>query len=224
MRIFQSLVIVFFLFGACSGDSTNGDVDSGLARDGSAGRDSSARPLDAPLDAPRLDADRTMSDAELLLDAEQPMDATALDANFTDAGTSDEDAARPRTDAGTPRDPVLGPVQCRVSDDCDGPIPSCQRTAPGGVCSGCAEGTCPSGTECSDFGSCIRSCEIDADCNLGMECLDSGLCGIRACSASEPCPSPYVCSASNRCARPSCDGDSPCPAPLECVSRVCVEP
>lgn len=195
--------------------------DGGAPGDASAGRDSSALPLDA--NDTMSDAEM-LPDAEVLVDAEQPIDAALLDADFTDANTSDEDAGLAMTDAGTPSDPVLGPVQCRVNADCDGPAASCQRNAPGGVCSGCAEGTCPSGTECSDFGSCIRSCETDADCNLGMECLRSGLCGIRACSASEPCPSPYVCGAIGRCARPSCDRDSPCPAPLDCVNRVCVEP
>jgi hypothetical protein len=125
----------------------------------------------------------------------------------------------------------LGPVQCRTHADCDsaGPDATCSLTTPGGVCVDCdpVNGSCPPGTTCvadtMGLTKCIRSCDGDADCNLGMRC-DTGECVPRSCAAPDYCPEPYVCIAS-RCLRPSCAQDPSCPDPLVCNSLdYCVEP
>lgn len=131
-----------------------------------------------------------------------------LDAGSRDAGLSPADGgASPLS---------FGPVQCRSDEDCGGG--SCNAQAPGGICD--CGGTCPSGTAC-DFGACIRACDDDADCSLGMRCLTSGRCAIRSCTTDGDCPVPYVCGAVG-CRRPDCT--SSCLSGMVCVGALCMEP
>jgi len=174
----------------------------------------------APTDASASDAGRAM-DAEVTPDAGPTDSGVAGDPDAgVDSGIDGADAATPRPDAGMPS---LGPVQCRTSDDCGGSA-ICSRSAPGGVCNGCGtDADCPSGTECTPFGACVRFCDTDADCNVGFRCRGSGQCSIRGCETDADC-APYVCGGSGQCERPACAGGAPCPSPFTCSADVCLEP
>lgn len=137
-------------------------------------------------------------------------DDAATDAG-ADAGSDARTDTGPVPDAGAPI-----PVQCRSSEDCSGPSASCNREAPGGICLGCTDGSCPSGTSCSEFATCIRDCDTDDDCGPGWECLGSGRCALVSCGS---CPAPYVCD-EGRCKRPPC----PCPTGWTCEADLCMEP
>lgn len=203
-----------------------GDDSSRPAADASSDARDSGSAVDGAIDAGLPDAaspDAALSDAALP-DAASPdasPDAASPDAASPDAsddGGPDPDAGTdasvdaPGVDSGTSI-----PVQCRSSADCDGPAASCNREPPGGICLGCADGTCPSDTTCSELGVCIRDCDDDPDCAPGWECLGSGRCAI--ISGCDSCPAPYVCSES-RCVRPPC----PCPTGWTCESGLCMEP
>jgi hypothetical protein len=244
MRIHSFLMATTLLLIACGGDPDQGREDSGNGLDAGTRLDGSTGTPDASDDGgDTIDADLghdsgAVLDADTRADSGDTIDADVLDASLIDASTLSDAAlidgstlsdAATRIDAGRARDAgtsasSLGPVQCRVSSDCRGPVPTCVRTTPGGVCNGCTDGTCPSGTFCNDFGACARPCDSNTDCNLGMACLPSGMCGIRTCGPSDPCPAPYECGVRGSCVRPSCDRATPCPAPLVCNSLVCVEP
>lgn len=147
------------------------------------------------------------------------------DASPADAGESDlgpEEDLGP-VDLGAEDDlgtaPADTPVQCREDADCT--TGTCNLSAPGGICLGCTAGSCPSGTDCSELGSCVRDCTTVADCAPGFRCLGSGRCALATpCSASN-CPAPYVCGAVG-CERPPCaDG---CPTDWTCSGGYCTEP
>jgi hypothetical protein len=137
----------------------------------------------------------------------------------------------------------LGPVQCRVSEDC---IPltgsGCFQSRPGGICTDCGEAgdSCPDDTVCITGGTsggteCAYPCTGDEDCNIGMYCATIGesgtFCQPRLCGEGlPPCPYPYTfCRETTaplfECARPRCqDG---CPPPLSCGDNgtgFCLEP
>ena len=132
---------------------------------------------------------------------------------------------------------VIGPVQCRVTQDCIdiAPNTACFQSRPGGICTNCQnDGECPTGTRCIEGGTsagreCAAPCDADDDCNAGAYCADIGYCQPRRCSDSMPCPYPYTfCRETTaplfECARPRCmDG---CPPPLVCPegSFFCLEP
>ncbi len=188
--------------------------------DASTSRDSGAdatTPDSGPGDDAATDASSTdASSADAGGDAgdDAATDAAADDAGAdagTDAGGDAGADAGPVPDAGAPI-----PVQCRSSEDCSGPSASCNREAPGGICLGCTDGSCPSGTSCSEFATCIRDCDTDDDCGPGWQCLGSGRCALVSCGS---CPAPYVCD-EGRCKRPPC----PCPAGWTCEADLCMEP
>lgn len=110
------------------------------------------------------------------------------------------------------------PVQCRSSADCGG-VGSCNLSAPGGICIGCNDSSCPSGTDCSEFGSCVRDCSTVDDCAPGFRC-SSGRCLINTACDSTVCPAPYVCGAVG-CERPECGAG--CPGGFSCSGGYCVE-
>jgi|GEM_PF-1655635 len=176
---------------------------------GTAAPDAGDTMPDAGGDAP--DAGDTTPDA-----GDNPPEDAGV-APVEDAGTNPSDAGssvEPPADSGAlPAD--FGPVQCRDNSDCGGG--TCNRTAPGGICSG---GPCPDGTE-MNFGACVRDCSDDDDCSAGMECKSNGYCGLVTCDMDDDCPAPYVCGAVG-CERPSCS--SSCPGDMVCADNLCMEP
>lgn len=87
--------------------------------------------------------------------------------------------------------PVRVGDEC-TSDDACAPGQRCQATT-GGFCTrGCLEpgatSECPGGTVCTTFGTqalvCSPTCEGDADCRDGYECVSAG--GVSALKACRP--------------------------------------
>jgi len=196
------LMLVLVVVSGCGGDGgSGGQLDAASSGDASPGSDG-ASSLDGA-----TGADATMRDG-----------ATGLDGTTGLDGATGADAA---TVVGTLA------VQCRRNVDCLTANPQCSISAPGGICTGCAlnGNDCPTDTSCSQFGSCIRDCTTDAQCNRGMRCDSQGRCAIRSCSVASPCPAPYTCVGS-LCQRPTCPGAGACPSPLTCdtVTSTCVEP
>jgi hypothetical protein len=172
-----------------------------------------------------------MTRAWLLLVAACGGGGTAPDAELHDAGRPDAVAADD-----------LGPVQCRVTDDCFPLTGSgCFAARPGGVCDSCSDegDSCPEGTVCITGGTsgaseCAFPCETDDDCNLGMYCVTDGAiaghCQPRRCGDGFPdCPAPYTfCRETTaplyECSRPRCEDG--CPPPLYCPAdgAFCIEP
>lgn len=115
--------------------------------------------------------------------------------------------------------------QCVQNSDCP-TTPNgqnCNRSFPGGSCSGCGtDAHCPNDTICH-VGTCVKECNSPTECPPGLYCLSSGRCGASWC-VDNACPiNLFGCSASNKCERKSCDTPTDCPDQTTCVSGVCIE-
>jgi hypothetical protein len=115
--------------------------------------------------------------------------------------------------------------QCATSADCPG-LSTCTASAPGGICNGCGSiDDCPDAAdECSEFGSCARTCTVDSQCPRGQECSGIGLCRISGC-VEGACPDPaFGCSTGGLCERVACPVGDECPAGTTCTEGRCIEP
>ena len=207
-----SFVVLVGLLVACGGDD-GPDAATGDAATGDAAGDAATTGDAGTGDAGDAAAGDAGEDAAFE-DASGGSDGG--DAGGGDAGAADGGGDDAGGDAGAAD---RGPIDCRVDADCSGPAASCNASAPGGICTGCAPGTCGD-LECR-VGACVRSCATDRDCNAGKRCAATGICVLRRCGPGSPCPDPYVCG-SGSCERPLCaDG---CPAGWACEGSRCVEP
>lgn len=127
-------------------------------------------------------------------------------------------------------DPYAGrPIgQCADHEDCQENQPNltCNRAAPGGICTGCGvDGDCPGDTICY-VGACVTECSASNganDCPPGLYCLSSGKCGISWCSEGVCAVPMFGCSDSGRCERFECTTAVTCPENTTCVSDLCIE-
>ena len=156
----------------------------------------------------------------------------------SDNNSGDEGEAPPPTDnqgsdsddsngSDTNEDPFAGRPQgqCVTNADCpqtpNGQI--CNRTFPGGSCSGCGTDThCPDDTICN-AGTCVTECSDQNECPPGLYCLGSGKCGSSWCVDSA-CPVElFSCSEGNKCERQACSDTLDCPANTTCIESLCIE-
>ncbi|MBN2724110.1 MAG: hypothetical protein JXR95_08585 [Deltaproteobacteria bacterium] len=86
--------------------------------------------------------------------------------------------------------------------------------------------TCAEDQICTDFG-CASLCQFDADCNLGEECMDTGVCGPAEapetkCSVDDDCGNGTICEMSEELGYlicvPGCQSDDECSEGYVCAS------
>lgn len=231
-------ILVLFLFSlACSDDSTGGHEQNG-----SDATDASHADAVDKADAREEVGDARQSDAraeeeEDITDADRDADVTedevddATEEDVQDAADAIDEEDSGDTGDSSSDDYAGRPLgQCTENSDCpDGPMGQgiCSRALPGGACMSCGNDShCPSGSSCSDYGSCVGDCNADEQCAPGLRCLSSGICAAILCSDNSECPSLFVCSGGTRgqCERTECAGDaSTCPDATTCVDGRCIE-
>lgn len=62
------------------------------------------------------------------------------------------------------------------------------------------------------------TCDVDADCNPELECLDDLTCGFY-CASDNDCPT--ACGSQGTCAQSACSSDDECPGGVCDVEGLC---